>query len=155
MDDSNFLNKEHLLKYYDRAIDACNKEKQWAHERLTWLFTPQTILFAAIGVANSNNITNAHIKYLLNYIIPILGSLTSLVVSIGVFSAAFMHREWSERARDAVEAYKALGVHDFENIMMFYNTKNTWTAAITRWSSAIIPISFFFCWIYIFIDINQ
>jgi hypothetical protein len=155
MENSAPPSKADLLIYYDRAIEACNKEKQWAHERLTWLFTPQTILFAAIGVANSNNITNFQIKFLLNYIIPILGSLTTLVVSIGVFSAAFMHREWSERAGEAIKAYKKLGERDFENVMMFYNTKNVWTASITRWSSAIIPVSFLFCWIYIFIDINM
>jgi hypothetical protein len=65
---------DRILERYLRFEEAARSEKQWINERLGWLFTPQSILFAALGVTFSDKIqTDQNSLALVRFVIPLVG----------------------------------------------------------------------------------
>ena len=81
------------LATYERLDAACRLEKDWMNHRLGWLFSSQSILFAAYGLAlRSPNPTFAA-DFLL--VVPWLGVALSAVVGLTTGAAARAYHQWT------------------------------------------------------------
>jgi uncharacterized membrane protein YidH (DUF202 family) len=84
------------LEKYLRYDEAARLEKQWANERLGWLFTPQSILFAALGFTFSDKLQiDQHSVGVIRAVIPLVAICICLVVFLVVLAAARMHWKWT------------------------------------------------------------
>lgn len=76
-----------LLPEYDRYCEQINKEDSLIDQRLNWLLTSQSLLFAAVGLAGNG------MGEVLQWVIPWVGLGTSLATAVSVWAALLsLHR---------------------------------------------------------------
>ncbi|MBP2159584.1 MULTISPECIES: hypothetical protein [Asticcacaulis] len=94
------------LEIWERFVEAARREKAWAHERLNWLFVPQTILFAAYGLCLSGKAANY--VDLIDWVIiaiPTMGAALSILAMTGVHAARIMYDVWWKKVREIASRY--------------------------------------------------
>jgi hypothetical protein len=144
--------RKKILERYLRYQDAAALEKHWINERLGWLFTPQSILFAALGFTYSDKMpADTAALGTIRAIIPVVAIAISIVAFIAVLSACVMHREWTLHMTKLSDDYKVPGDPD---ILTFGSTPR-WPSAWARWSTLAIPIVFMLAWLVIFRRVVQ
>jgi hypothetical protein len=136
------------IKLWKRFKEASTSEKGWMHERLSWLFTPQVILFSAFALIYDSRFEAAvELKKILKLIIPAMGIGTSVVVLIGTCAAAVMHWKWTSRLNDIAkeingeENFKAKG-----KIIVSFGTPPYWPARTSSILPCILPALFIIAW---------
>lgn len=93
--------EEREIKRWERFRDAAAQEKQWMHDRLSWLFTSQGILFAALALTlMKKDDVDSLLRHELRIAIPLVGLLVSVCVFGGVLAACRMHWLWTTRVND-------------------------------------------------------
>jgi hypothetical protein len=138
-----------ILERYSRYDEAARLEKQWINERLSWLFTPQSILFAALGFTFSDKINlDPILLNLIRAVIPLVAISISIVVFIVVLAACRMHYKWTNSMKECVVEYKKSGGNAGD---LTFGTGPYWPASWARWSTLVIPIIFLVAWIAIFV----
>jgi hypothetical protein len=88
------------LKRWKRYAEAQRLEKEWMNERLSWLFTPQTILFAALAFIYGKDTLSTSVTDALRTVIPLAGLTISVIVMIGVGAAGVMHWQWTSKLKE-------------------------------------------------------
>lgn len=137
------------LHRYIHALDASFREKQWANERLGWLFTPQSILFAAYALSYSRmpeGVIASQISAF-QFIIPLLGVIICLVVFSALWAAATMHIEW---AKVLTEESQKFWSGDSKDNPLAFGTSKTIPAKVARWAAMALPIIFLASWLVLF-----
>jgi len=132
-----------LVASHKRFCEAKHLEKQWANERLGWLFTPQSILFAFFGLTFTE--IDAPASQTLRWLIAILGGCLSGLVLASVWAAARMHLFWTQKAREVAQAYEALPNGD----SLTFGTGRQWPAQVSRLSAVGIPVLFLIIWAFV------
>ena len=152
--DTGRLTPDELLERYLRYEEAARLEKQWTNERLGWLFTPQAILFTALGFAFSDKVQgHERTLRLIRGLIPLLGIAIALLVFGCVFAACWMHHVWTgglQKCADrCVMAFKEgieSGVSTKRGTYVTFGRKPYLPARLARWATTIIPAAFLVAW---------
>lgn len=134
------------FELWERFREASSLEKDWMNNRLTWLFTPQGILFAAFSLSFRGPSNPANQDYIdaIQLAIPILGMTSSLIVFAIVLAAAVMHKKWFSILEEIV-------TKRVTNDLTFGSTPKA-PVRIARWLPVFIPLLFFFAWFYIMLS---
>ena len=86
------------IKVYERLDQACRLEKQWMNERLGWLFSSQSILFAAFGLAlSAEPAERDDLTQLFLQAVPAIGFTTSVVVGGAIAAAIRAYVCWTRK----------------------------------------------------------
>jgi len=140
-------NADKVLERYLKYQDAARLEKHWINERLGWLFTPQSILFAALGFTFSDKLDiDLHAVQTLRTVIPWVGMAFSFVVFLVVLAACVMHRKWTNLMKRCVADHSQAG-GDVADLT--FGNKPHWPADWSRWSTLFFPAVFFIAWLII------
>ena len=100
--------KEPPIETWKRFNEAAAEEKRWMSNRLTWVFTPQTILIGAYVLVlrfgngsreGASGEACSEISQLcdLALVILLVGLATSILGFLGLFAAGRMHWKWTTR----------------------------------------------------------
>ncbi len=154
------------FKMWERAEAAANQEKDWMHQRLSWLFTTQGILFVAFAaalrfsnidvfdpatpgldlpaVSGVSGATSFGFESLVA-LIPYFGVASAIPGVLGTFAAACMHWQWTTNLNLIAKHVATPGVLTF----------GSWPHWPAR-SSSILPVvqSYLFVWIWISIILS-
>ena len=129
---------------WQRYKEAAGAEKEWMNERLSWLFTPQGVLFAAFSITlRSNTVEDSHLINVIRNILPLLGIAISIVVFMAVLSAAVMHRKWFKKLQEIARK------NPYDEFT--FGSAPDWPAWLARWFPISIPILFVFAWFFLLI----
>jgi hypothetical protein len=141
-------NADAILEKYLRFQEAAALEKHWTNERLGWLFTPQSILFAALGFTFSDKLQlDQHSLGIIRAVIPLVAIGICIVAFVAVLAACRMHYKWTKEMKGCKDQYeKATG----RGSDLTFGSKPYWPADWARWSTLLIPLIFFFAWVAIF-----
>jgi len=140
-------NRDRVLERYAKFQDAARLEKHWTNERLGWLFTPQSILFAAFGFTFTDKLDiDRTAVETIRHVIPWLGIANSAVVLLVVFAACWMHRKWTALMISSVEDYRKAGGDPKD---LTFGSKPSWPAVLARWASLCFPVVFCVAWVVI------
>jgi hypothetical protein len=120
--------------------DAAYGEMRWTHDRLNWLFSPQTILFAAYGLTLQESAGPPELLAALRTGIALLGVISSFVVLVVVTAAARMHLKWTQGMRSFASRYP--------NDLTF-GSRPYWPAEVARWLPLLLPLCFCLVWLYV------
>lgn len=133
---------EAAKKKWKLLAKAAASEKRWTNERLAWLFTPQGVLFAALGLTLSDKIDPALVAFRekLQIGIPILGVVVSIVVFFCVLPAAVMHQTWTKKMQKIAEE---LGDE------VTFGHHPHWPASLARWAPVVLPLAFAAVWVWL------
>lgn len=146
-----------VAERYRRFRKAAEAEKQWIHERLSWLFVPQGILFTAFGltyrtmpmtekpidIVKQLNLTVEEFFTVLNYfrgMLVALGFLIAVIVLLTIVGAAVMHHVWTRSLKNIARHYP----YDFP-----FGQPPAWPAILSMWLPPLIPMGFAFFWVLI------
>lgn len=134
---------EEKRKRWEDLLKAASAEKKWINDRLAWFFTPQAVLFAAVGITLTKNCDPSLLPLLckLRICISIVGGIIAFVVFLCVLAAAWMHRKWTILMQEIAE--------DFPDGVTFGNHPH-WPSTLARWAPIFIPLLFFAAWIWLF-----
>ena len=102
--------RKKLITQWQLFCDAAAAEKSWMHERLSWLFTPQGVLFAAFILTQRDDYTDS--KEIISYlqaVIPSLGVIISTSVLVGVSAAGVMHFKWTTKLNELADIINTNG----------------------------------------------
>ncbi|HLA64388.1 MAG TPA: hypothetical protein VK610_08155 [Rhodothermales bacterium] len=129
------------LKTWNMYREAAGSEKAWMHERLSWLFTPQGILFAAYSLTlkaeGPQSLTMAaHMRE----VIPVVGIGISVVVFFMVFAASVMHKHWTKPLRELAQRHAGA---------ITFGSPPHWPATLARWLPLALPFGFAAAWLYL------
>jgi phosphoglycolate phosphatase len=143
--------REHFEKAWEKCKEASFSEKQWMNDRLSWLFMPQSILFAAFTFSlKADNIgNNSVLAKVIQTGLPLIGILISIIIYSAVISAAIMHRKWFCRLEILAKQLPSEKVT--------FGSKPYWPAIIARWVPPQIPLIFLALWVVLlfFVNCNQ
>lgn len=124
-------------------LKAAFAEKKWINERLAWLFTPQAVLFATVGITLTNTDPSlAQSLRNLRICISIVGAVIALVVFLCVLAAATMHQKWTHEMQEIAE--------QIPNDVTFGDRPH-WPSTLARWAPIVIPLLFFGAWVWLLI----
>jgi phosphoglycolate phosphatase len=140
--------RKHFEIIWEKCKEASFSEKQWMNDRLSWLFTPQSILFAAFTFSlKSDNIgNNSVLAKIIQIGLPCIGILLSIIIFFAVFSAAVMHRKWFCRLEFVARQLPSEEVT--------FGSKPYWPVRIARWFPTGIPLIFLALWCVLLFFIN-
>jgi cytochrome c oxidase subunit IV len=138
-----------ILEEWLRCQQAARLEKQWMHERLSWLFTPQSILFAALGLTFSDKFQSEHQAItVVRWVISWVAILNCAVVLLAVFAACFMHSAWTRRMKKYAKAYPGSEGHRGH---LTFGSEPQWPARLARYLAAVLPLIFLLGWVAIMV----
>src|ERR1700726_1154123 len=124
---------EFELRRWTLIKDAAYGKMRWPHERLTWLFSPQTIPFAAYGLTLQTSVKPASLVAALRTGIAFLGVTSSFVVLCAVIAAARMHLKWTQGMRSIARKYP-------DDVTL--GSLPYWPADLARWLPLLLPACF-------------
>jgi hypothetical protein len=119
---------------------AAFAEKAWMHDRLKWLFSPQTILFAAYGLTMQPAAAPRNLLAALRFSIALLGATSSFIVLFVVLAAARMHLKWTREMQSIAREYPK---------DVTFGSRPYWPAGLARWLPLLLPLCFGLVWLYI------
>lgn len=127
---------------WEDLLKAASAEKKWINERLAWLFTPQAVLFAVVGITLTNNSDPSLVLLLrkLRICIAIVGAVIAFVVFLCVLAAARMHQKWTHEMQEIAE--------QIPNNVTFGNHPH-WPSTLARWAPILIPLLFLGAWLWL------
>jgi hypothetical protein len=109
-------------------------EHELINRRLTWLFTSQTVLFAAYGIASRSN--DPHFNHAFLRVTAIIGALIAGLILLGIVAAILAKRTaWKDY--QTIEPNAQFGVR-------------TWITYMAFAPDLLLPVIFGLGWIYIF-----
>lgn len=90
---------DEAIKRWERFAEAGNKEKEWMHVRLSWLFVPQGIFFGALAWIIKLSTDAGESEHpellLLKAVVICAGFLLSFATFFGTIAAGTMHYKWT------------------------------------------------------------
>lgn len=146
-----FEDSDHY-KAWLRFRDAQAAEKDWMHQRVTWLLTSQGILFAAYGAllkisSDPPSTPPASIQAIqalaeVKSVIAFIGTLAAGIAVIGTSAAARMHWLWTTNLNLIVEKSHSQGILSF-------GSRPQWPARTSSILPPFLSCVFLSGWLYI------
>ena len=144
------IEREELLKTWERFNKAAQAEKRWMDQRLKWMFVPQSILIAAYGVIHGypGKPIDGDLALILAPTISWIGLIMALLAVMGALAAGVMHWKWTTRLNElAVQIKCKSKVTDLEpKEMVPFGTKPYWPAGTSSIIPSLIASTFLFGW---------
>ncbi len=138
------------IKRWERYADAANKEKDWMHSRLNWLFVPQGVLFAALAfIIEQYHDSRVDDLLWLRAIVTCAGFLIALSSFIGTCAAGRMHYLWTSLSNTLAEDLNK------DKPVVSFGMKPHWPARSSSVLPSFIAFVFVIAWIVLIFLSNQ